>query len=552
MCRAAARSKPINNEKGAPMSCFFVRGIIGLLVMSLCFMLGQAEAQPEANFSMKASLNQISLPASAPAFVRDQLDSFARADNPITLPLEGAGCFTQLLRWLKINAATLDPKSQAMVAALDRRPDTARAWTSPDGNFLLHYDEIGLHAVPAGDNNKNGIPDYVEQGASYLAKTWDTIINQLGYNRPPNDNGGGGDNSYDVYFQRLTNGLYGYTSYSSNGGPSPYDAASYLVLNTYFPSEPGNSDPDGVTAGNYKTTIAHEFFHGIQFGYDFYETIFWMEATSTWMEDKVFNETNSYWNWLAPFFLNPDWPLDTENGQHEYAAMIWPRFLDERFGANVIRKIWSTGLYRGWIESAKQVLLSQGVSLEEAFRQFTTWNYLTGSRDDLNHYSEGSHYPEVTVAFSHQVYPADQTVRTKANPDYLAANYVEFRPPENGSATNLVITFSGDSTAEWRASIVLIKAGMPAEEQEIRLSPAGSGSIEVGRFHDYSKVVLIPAVVSLTGLNYNYSYRAELGQNTPACALPSRILTGQNNTSGMVIFMLLSCFVIVGKIKAQS
>ena len=55
-----------------------------------------------------------------------------------------------------------------------------------------------------------------------------------------------------------------------------------------------------------KVTIAHEFFHTIQYSYFFgnilNENIWWLEATATLMEDEVYDSIDDYINYMNNFF----------------------------------------------------------------------------------------------------------------------------------------------------------------------------------------------------------------------------------------------------------
>ena len=57
--------------------------------------------------------------------------------------------------------------------------------------------------------------------------------------------------------------------------------------------------------GNLRVTAAHEFFHAVQFAYDYDEDPWLMEATATWMEERVRRPTStttastSRWSQLA-------------------------------------------------------------------------------------------------------------------------------------------------------------------------------------------------------------------------------------------------------------
>ncbi len=50
---------------------------------------------------------------------------------------------------------------------------------------------------------------------------------------------------------------------------------------------------------NLQVTVAHEYFHAIQFAYDYFEDGWCMEATAAWVEDEVYDEVNDNVQYLA-------------------------------------------------------------------------------------------------------------------------------------------------------------------------------------------------------------------------------------------------------------
>ena len=47
-----------------------------------------------------------------------------------------------------------------------------------------------------------------------------------------------------------------------------------------------------------QVTAAHEYFHAVQFAYDFFEDGWFMEATATWAEDELYDSVNDNVNYL--------------------------------------------------------------------------------------------------------------------------------------------------------------------------------------------------------------------------------------------------------------
>ena len=91
---------------------------------------------------------------------------------------------------------------------------------------------------------------------------------------------------------------------------------------------------------NVKVTSVHEFFHSIQFGYNCYERLWFMEATAVWSEDELFDGINDLYRYLPSWFSNPNKPIDDESN-HMYGTFIFFQYIDEHLGgAETIRSCW--------------------------------------------------------------------------------------------------------------------------------------------------------------------------------------------------------------------
>jgi len=96
-----------------------------------------------------------------------------------------------------------------------------------------------------------------------------------------------------------------------------------------------------------KVTLAHEFFHTIQYAYGLDEVndtiwsknIWFLEATATMMEDEVFNDVNDYVNYLPQYLNNTYYPIDYANGGIEYGKVLFAKFIKEKYGIDKIKKI---------------------------------------------------------------------------------------------------------------------------------------------------------------------------------------------------------------------
>lgn len=413
---------------------------------------------------------------------------------------------TPILLEVKKSWPGLSSETQAVLKTLLARPVRPYSYDSSEGHFKIHYDTTGTHKVPTADGNTNGIPDYVENLALYADSSYRTMITYLGYRIPPSDGTAGGDSKYDIYTEDMP--YYGYTQ-GESPGPEPWnDYTSYISVHNDFIGFPPNDDPEGDQKGAMKVTVAHEYFHAVQFGYDIYESEWFMEISSTWMEDVVFDPVNDNYNYLPYFFNYPDVSLQTTT-THEYASFIWDTFLSSNFGNNLIKDIWEGCIYGTAINEINTALQSQGSSRDEEFKKFTVWNYITSTRDDGLHYEEGTHYPLIKLMRTHSSYPVVNNT-SNAAPDNLSANYIQFNPTEYLSDLN--IKFDGQYGYIWGLKALGVKTGTGYNytELEIPLDDSGFGEGVIPNFNDYNYVILIPSVLSTTGTNLNYLYSAWL------------------------------------------
>ncbi len=119
---------------------------------------------------------------------------------------------------------------------------------------------------------------------------------------------------------------------------------AFCVLdNDYSPIE----FPTNTPLENMRVTAAHEYFHAVQFAYDFLEDGWFMEATATWAEDELYDGVNDNCNYLpASQIRRTRKPLDGFLDSNVYGNWIYFRYLTERMGRSkagmpvIIRNMW--------------------------------------------------------------------------------------------------------------------------------------------------------------------------------------------------------------------
>jgi hypothetical protein len=448
-------------------------------------------------------------------------------------------CATPIFVELFANYDKLSPDAKKLLSFFaNKRPDSS--WTDPrtydteSGHFKIHYVISGPDSVFESSVDilpGDGHPDYVNRCGEILDFVWEYEINTVGYNSPPPDGGflpDGGDGKYDVYLTDLEIGYLGFTV------PWYYTiypkANSYIVLRSDYSIYANPPYPYDDQYDVMKVTAAHEFFHAIQMGYDADEwggsppnyKPYWMEMTAVWMEDMVYDQINDYLSYLEYFFYYPWLSLKTfsyDQGDqpryyHAYAGCVWPIYLSERFGTDIIKDIWTRcGQSAGdnALLATDQALATRGYSFNQAFQEFTIWNYFTSSRaDTINFYSEGHLFDPIFIypMQNHSSYPVDVSSVLKP-PENLGSNYVAFRRP-SGETGGLNIGFYGDSSGSWAVSLIGYKIDNPSWFSQIDLDAVQNGTTYVSNWELYDKIIMIPAVTTQQGDTFRYTYTASI------------------------------------------
>lgn len=289
-------------------------------------------------------------------------------------------------------------------------------------HFRIEYSDL---TKAQSDTDGDMVPDIVETVSYAAERSRDIIIDELGYEDPMADSSRELMIILDDTLEYLGSGEIGITSFLSNGDP-------FIAVNPW-------SDRNYLFG-----TVAHEFFHCMQFGYDSdfigvfnepsYQGINWAEANAVWSEDLVFGWIDSYIGneSLSFFFSYPDYSVfasETPDLMFKYGLNIWPRFLAEYYGDSVVRNIWeeyvssSFDTYNNlkFYYAVSHVIRNKGDDLSNIFQKFTLWNL------DPSKYEEGASYPEVFSIEGTETGPDYyMLIDEYYAPELFATNYLYF------------------------------------------------------------------------------------------------------------------------------
>jgi hypothetical protein len=360
----------------------------------------------------------------------------------------------------------------------------------------FHWVRRTADAPAHADANDNGRPDFVDDVVTTLNTVWRTEIGRFDFRKPKSDRTSrnhGPNGKIDIYLADI--GDQGYYGYCASDDPHDFggryrywDASAYCVVDDDFsPSQfPGAS---GVAA--LRVTLAHEFFHAIQFAYDYFEDRWFMESTAVWMEDEVYDAVNDNLQYLPDSPISdPTRPLDDNRTQFGvYGDWIFIRFLSEYLGSHadhdiaVVRRAWelADGSRRGPDKySLKAVAIAtkqQGQPFVRAFARFGAVNDVAQAW-----YEEGAAngYPSPP---SHGVSLAGtDTDGNSYSMNHLTDRYVRFTPDAGlGPAAELVLDLDlPDADRGSAATVVSVPAGGGVPEfTAVSLSRHGNAHVQV-------------------------------------------------------------------------
>ncbi len=404
---------------------------------------------------------------------------------------------------------------------LDLPSDNGLTLKYETAHFILWYTTSGSNAPPLTDADASGVPDYIENAGKYSEQTYEYEVNTLGYKTPPITT----IPKYYIYILNPGSGIYGITLYGYFPGKSGTQLDVLFVVNNSFSFARENDDADGKVLGAMKATVAHEFFHGVQAAYDWFEdeaSGFWFaEASATWMEDEVYPDTNDYIGYLNSWFGTNGVPLDSTSSLHQYGSAIFCKFLSEKIaggGASanpvIIKYIWeetvNTPVGGRSLDAIKTVLQTKySATFPDVLKNFYVANY-------LKDYIDGAKFPGVRCTD----YSSTNVNFSQSSLSRMAALYYCYA---SSIQKPLAISFNGSDDGVWRAALVKetssakttenLSLNAATQEGYALISTFGSTEIKVA-------AVLVNATETTTA---KYDYQSAVGGfgTNPSLSSPS-------------------------------
>ncbi|MCD4526561.1 MXAN_6640 family putative metalloprotease [Nocardioides sp. cx-173] len=376
-------------------------------------------------------------------------------------------------------------------------------------NLCLHWVPTTADAPP---NRKWALRTF-----DMMNRVWRFEVGKLGYRRPLPDVRHSSSPKFDVYLKDLgSKFIYGYCAPEYPAAGARRTASGFCVLDNDFARSQFGAPP----LTSLRVTAAHEFFHAVQFAYDYKDDPWFMESTATWMEERFADSANDNRQYLPAGQVRlPHVPLDVfrRGGTAPYANWVFWEFLSERYGKAIVKRVWEqAGAFPGApnrysTQALTRVLGSRG-GFSSVFAAYASAN-ATATRS----YPEGKAWPSATISRTLVLGRNERTDSARTRIDHMAAKHVLFRPDsslERGK-WRLRVKVDGPARASGARARLVVKTKKGAwVRRPIELNARGVGFASF----DFSPAKVRSAVVTL--VNSNTRFRCGKGKSYSCSGRP--------------------------------
>ena len=356
-------------------------------------------------------------------------------------------------------------------------------------------DHICLHWVPTTADAPPG-EGWVTTNLRLMNKVWRTEVGKLGYRAPIGDRQRGGNGKFDVYLKELgSRGIYGYCTPERRAPGHKWLASGYCVLDNDFAEAQYGAPPKS----SLRVTAAHEFFHAVQFAYDYGEDGWLMESTATWMEERVADDVNDNRQYLPYGQVgSPGQALDTfdRQGFNQYGNWTFFEYLSHRFGTGIVKQIWTrAGAYPGsghqYSTTAVKGVLGRHGGFGSVYRAFAAANTAPG-----HYYPEGRAWPTAPTFAGWTLTRDARRQHARTTISHLSSRNVVVRPDASmqDRRWRLRVVVDGPARRTQPSAYVVSKTSHGFTGTPVHLNRDGQGHVLVGfgaRRVSWAKVVLV-------------------------------------------------------------
>ncbi|WP_374455708.1 MXAN_6640 family putative metalloprotease [Nocardioides sp.] len=338
--------------------------------------------------------------------------------------------------------------------------------------LCIHYVATGADAPPS--------PEWPATNLAVMDAVWSQEVDGFGYRAPLTDGVKGGNALFDVYLKDLGGDIYGFCAGETR--VKKRTGSGYCVLDNDFAAA---QFPTGTPTDNLTVTAAHEFFHAIQYAYDYNEDPWMMESTATWMEERIataVNDNRQYFPWsqiYAPYV-----PLDvfSRDQGFQYGNWVFWEYLSAKYGVGIVKKVWDQagslkkdgGKYS--LTALQKVLKKKG-GFGKVYAR-----YAAGNLTPAANFPEGAEYPFPKVRGGKKLSKNKRTKRFRTKVDHLSSASYVYVPGKGlgGKKWKLAVAVNGPVKATSPYAVVVVHlANGKRQTKLVKLNRGGDGRKKV-------------------------------------------------------------------------
>jgi hypothetical protein len=286
---------------------------------------------------------------------------------------------------------------------------------------------------------------------------WQKEIINFGFRQPRNSNRYyidiyiGNRDAYNKATDETVNISDSYAGYAT----AYSDGTPYFVIN---PS---------ISSDILEVTIAHEFFHTVQYAYGldsvnddiWYKNVWFLEATAVMMEDEVYTNVNDYINYLSYYFPYTNFTIEKADGGIEYGKVVFAKYLKNRYGMGFIKKLLEN-------YETNETILSD--IKQTAIEYNTTFNKLMlgygsclANKDSC--FTDGSSFPAVKEYAMDENISVDKygvVLYNEGSDNYLVSSNSEYLQSDFANQTNIKTNINSNGLVFVNAKLNTLNSGI--------------------------------------------------------------------------------------------
>ena len=275
----------------------------------------------------------------------------------------------------------LGATAQAKLLAAGRAASvTGTVYKYETTHFAIYYQTSGENAVYGSSTvDGNGVPVAIDSIGAYAERSWALAVDTLKYKSPTGM-------STTIYYQQATPtgkmpievadvgmanqgspwndptmGMSTDPSLDSKGLGCEILLENDFIYNSTKPIRDSSKHVsngilyDFSTATDiykgWKVTVSHEFFHTIEFGYEYSYQYSFHEMCAVWFEICAYPEIYHHWTYLPKFVSGGFSGAFATGSSHYYSNHVFVREFAKVFGDSSIRKIWEYRSRHVWLDT---------------------------------------------------------------------------------------------------------------------------------------------------------------------------------------------------------